>query len=68
MVPTLHRTQDGTPRVRLLLRLAPFHDPRQRVLARKIVGMPAATVVIGEVQGSTLKLAGSFPEEARCRR
>ena len=63
MVPTLHRTQDGTPRVRLLLRLAPFHDPRQRVLARKIVGMPAATVVIGEVQGSTLKLAGSFPEE-----
>lgn len=44
-------------------RLAPFHDPRQRVLARKIVGMPAATVVIGEVQGSTLKLAGSFPEE-----
>ena len=38
--------------------------PRQRVLARKIVGMPAATVVIGEVQGSTLKLAGSFPKSS----
>lgn len=63
MVPTLHRDSSGTPRVRLLLRLAPYHDPRQRVLARKVVGMPAATVVIGEVQGSTLRLAGSFPEE-----
>ncbi|HEX2706295.1 MAG TPA: hypothetical protein VHM65_11090, partial [Candidatus Lustribacter sp.] len=63
MIPTLHRDSTGTPRVRLLMRLAPFHDPRQRTLVRRIVGMPAATVIIGEVEGSTLRLGGSFPEE-----
>lgn len=63
MIPTLHRDSTGTPRVRLLLRLAPYHDPRQRVLVRKLVAMPAAAVVIGEVEGSTMRLGGSFPEE-----
>lgn len=63
MVPTLHRNAAGDMRVRLLLRLAPWHDPRRRDTVRKLVSMPAAHVMIGEVEASTLRLGGSFPEE-----
>lgn len=63
MVPTLHRNAAGDMRVRLLLRLAPWHDPRHRDMVRRLVSMPAAHVMIGEVEASTLRLGGSFPEE-----
>lgn len=62
-VPTLHRTSTGEMRVRVLLRLAPWQDPRQLVMVRRIVDMPAAHIIIGEVESSTLRLGGSFPEE-----
>lgn len=63
LVPTLHRDSSGNPRVRLLLRLAPYSDPRKRMELRRLVGLPAASIVIGDVQSSQLRLAGSFPEE-----
>ena len=63
MVPTLHRDADGKPRVRLLLRLAPYQDADARVTVRRLLGMPAAAIVIGEVASSTMRLGGSFPEE-----
>lgn len=63
MVPTLHRDDQGNPKVRLLLRLSPFQDPASKVLLRRLIGMPSATVVIGEVGSSTMHLGGSFPEE-----
>lgn len=63
MVPTLHRDADGRPRVRLLLRLAPYQDANARVTVRRLLGMPAASIVIGEVASSTMRLGGSFPEE-----
>jgi hypothetical protein len=63
MVPTLHRTTAGDMRVRLLLRLAPWHDARKLAMVRKLVNLPAAHVVIGEVDKSMLHMGGSFPEE-----
>ena len=63
MVPTLHRNVAGDMRVRLLVRLAPYHDPRHLDTVRRLVSMPAAHIVIGEVERSTLRLGGSFPEE-----
>ncbi|MEZ0449177.1 hypothetical protein [Cellulomonas sp. ICMP 17802] len=63
MIPTLHRTTTGDMRVRLLLRLAPWHDVRKLAMVRKLVNLPAAHVVIGEVDKSMLRMGGSFPEE-----
>lgn len=63
MVPTLHRATTGDMRVRLLVRLAPWHDTRKVALVRKLVNLPAAHVVIGEVDKSMLRMGGSFPEE-----
>jgi hypothetical protein len=63
MVPTLHRDTAGDMRVRLLLRLAPWHDARKLAIVRKLVNLPAAHVVIGDVDTSVLRMGGSFPEE-----
>lgn len=63
MIPTLHRTSTGDMRVRLLLRLAPWHDARKLATLRKLIDKPAATVLIGEVDKSMLRMGGSFPEE-----
>ncbi len=62
LVPTLYRNAQGDPRVRLLLQLASWQDPNRVVLTRKGIDLPAARVVVGPVDGSTLHLGGAFPE------
>lgn len=63
MAPTLYRNDAGDPRVRLLLRLAPWQDPAKIVLARKGLDMAGARVVTGQVGSATLHMGGAFPEE-----
>ncbi|HEY3259324.1 MAG TPA: hypothetical protein VGJ95_03505 [Pseudonocardiaceae bacterium] len=63
MAPTLYRNNAGDPRVRLLLRLAPWQDPAKVVLTRRGLNLPAARVVTGQVSNSTLHMGGAFPEE-----
>jgi hypothetical protein len=63
LAPTLYRNDAGDPRVRLLLRLAPWQDPAKIVLARRGLDLPGARVVTGEVGKSVLHMGGAFPEE-----
>lgn len=63
MAPTLYRNDAGDPRVRLLLRLAPWQDPAKIVLTRRGLDMPGARVVTGQVGSSVLHMGGAFPEE-----
>jgi hypothetical protein len=63
MAPTLYRDSAGDPRVRLLLRLAPWQDPAKIVLTRRGLDLPSARVVTGQVGSSTLHMGGAFPEE-----
>ncbi len=63
MAPTLYRDTAGEPRVRLLLRLAPWQDPAKIVLTRRGLDMLSARVVTGQVGNSTLHMGGAFPEE-----
>ena len=63
MAPTLYRDAAGDPRVRLLLRLAPWQDPAKIVLTRRGLDMLSARVVTGQVGTSTLQMGGAFPEE-----
>jgi len=63
MAPTLYRNDAGDPRVRLLLRLAPWQDPAKIVLTRNGLGLPAASVVTGQVGNAVLHMGGAFPEE-----
>ena len=66
VITTLHTTGDGgTAGVRVLLRVAPWQDPRKVVQVRELAGARAAQVMIGPVVGATLRLGGSFPESIR---
>lgn len=65
VVTTLHTDDSGASAVRVLLRLAPWQDPRQLMRVRELVGAPGAQVVVGPVAGARLRLGGSFPENIR---
>jgi hypothetical protein len=62
VVTTLHREGDAATTVRLLMRLAPWQDPRKVVALRKVIQSEAAQVTPGPVESATLQLGGSFPE------
>lgn len=62
VIPTLHTDESGASAVRVLLRVAPWQDPRQVLQTRALVAAPGAHVVVGPVSGATLRLGGSFPE------
>jgi hypothetical protein len=64
VVTTLHQDA-GQTSVRVLLRVAPWQDPRRVVEVRELAGAPAARVVVAPVSGATLRLGGSFPEGIR---
>jgi len=63
MAPTLYRNDAGDPRVRLLMRLAPWQDPAKIVLTRRGLDLPAARVVTGQAGSGVLRMGGAFPEE-----
>jgi hypothetical protein len=56
---------EGTVGVRVLMRVAPWQDPRQVVQTRELVGARTAQVVVGPVASAVLRLGGSFPEGIR---
>ena len=62
VITTLHTDDAGASAVRVLLRVAPWQDPRKVVQVRELTGSRSAQVVVGPVAGATLRLGGSFPE------
>jgi hypothetical protein len=65
VVTTLHADAQGRSSVRVLLRVAPWQDPRKVVEARALTGSESAKVIVGPVRSATLRLGGSFPEGVR---
>jgi len=65
LVTTLHQDDTGRSSVRVLLRIAPWQDPRKILETRELVHSDAAEVIVGPVESATLRLGGSFPEAIR---
>ena len=65
VITTLHSDADDATSVRVLLRVAPWQDPRLVGQVRELVGAPTAQVVVGPVRSATMRLGGSFPESVR---
>jgi hypothetical protein len=65
VVVTLHKDDQGSTSVRVLLRIAPWQDPRKVLQTRELVRSEAAHVIVGPVQSATLRLGGSFPENVK---
>jgi hypothetical protein len=62
VITTLHKDEQQHSSVRVLMRLAPWQDPRKIVETRKLVGSEAAQVIVGPVESTSLRMGGSFPE------
>jgi len=65
VITTLHTDDRGGSSVRVLLRVAPWQDARKILETRALTRTEAAQVIVGPVQGATLRLGGSFPESIR---
>jgi len=64
VVATLYAGGQGSA-VRVLLRVAPWQDPRKVAETRALTRGEATQVIVGPVESAALRLGGSFPEGVR---
>jgi hypothetical protein len=62
VLPTLYRDEQGDAKVRVVMRILPWHNPRALVAIGDDLGT-APDVIVGGYESATLTFTGAFPDQ-----
>jgi hypothetical protein len=64
VLPTLYRDDDDEAKIRVVMRILPWHDPEKLVAIGDDL-RTAPDVIVGGYESATLSFTGAFPEQIR---